>query len=160
MISIIVAYTRNFAIGKDNRLLFHVSADLKRFRQLTTGHTVVMGRKTFESLPKGALPDRRNIVISHSCPQYDNVETVHSLDEALNLASGSDIYIIGGGSIYREAFNVAERLCVTEFDAVVEDADTFFPEVKSDEWNVVSESEWFTDEKNNVRFRFVDYVRK
>lgn len=160
MISIIVAITKNNAIGLNNRLLFHVSADLKRFKELTTGHTVVMGRKTFESLPKGALPNRRNIVISRSCPDFQNVEIFHSLNDALDSLKNEEVYIIGGGSIYNASVSVADRLYITEFDACVEDADTFFPEISSEDWKIDCTSEWSTDEKSGVRFRFVDYLRK
>lgn len=160
MISIIVAYTKNYAIGRDNGLLFRISADLKRFKALTTGNTIVMGRKTFESLPKGALPDRQNIVVSHKDNGFDNTDSAHSLEEAIGLAKSENIFIIGGGSIYREAFYLADYLRITEINAVVEDADTFFPEVSEDEWEVIEAGEWIKDEKSNVEYRFVDYRRK
>lgn len=160
MISIIVAYTKNYAIGRNNQLLFHISADLKRFKALTTGNTVVMGRKTFESLPKGALPNRQNIVISHADNHFENTDSAHSLEEAIMLSKNDNIFIIGGGSIYKEAFDMADCLRITEINAVVEDADTFFPEVSEDEWEIVEASDWTTDEKSNVEYRFVDYRRK
>lgn len=160
MISIIVAYTKNYAIGRNNQLLFHISEDLKRFKALTTGNTIIMGRKTFESLPKGALPNRQNIVISHTDNHFENTDSAHSLEEAIMLAKNDNIFIIGGGSIYREAFDIADNLMITEINAVVEDADTFFPEVHVDEWEVSEAGEWTKDEKTNVEYRFVNYRRK
>ena len=128
-ITIIAAVAQNRAIGKDNKLIYWLPNDLKRFKALTTGHTIIMGRKTFESLPKGALPNRRNIVLSRSKRDFAGCDCYTSLDEALaNCSADEDIYIIGGASIYEQAIKCADRLCLTEIDDTPEDADTFFPE--------------------------------
>lgn len=160
MITIIVAYTRNHAIGKDNNLLYHISDDLKRFKSLTTGNTVIMGRKTFESLPKGALPNRRNIVVTHQSPDYENVEIAHSLDEAIRMAQDDNVFIIGGGSIYHDAMDIADHIYATEIDSTIKDADTFFPEIDEATWEIEEEGEPVYNEKNNIYFRFVNYRRK
>ena len=111
-ITIIAAVAQNRAIGKDNKLIYWLPNDLKRFKALTTGHTIIMGRKTFESLPKGALPNRRNIVLSRSKRDFAGCDCYTSLDEALaNCSADEDIYIIGGASIYEQAINSAQRGC-------------------------------------------------
>ena len=117
MITLIAAVARNRAIGLDNRLLYWLPNDLKRFKALTTGHTVVMGRRTFESLPKGALPNRRNVVLSRTGVTFPGVETFVSLEEALaSCGAGEEVYIIGGASVYDQALPLADRLCLTEVD--------------------------------------------
>lgn len=131
MISIIAAVDRHMAIGYENKLLFWLTNDLKRFKALTTGNTIIMGRKTFESLPKGALPNRRNIVLSTRpdtlCP---GAEIFPSLEEALkHCKQDEQIYIIGGASVYRQALPLADALCLTEIDAEAPQADAYFPEV-------------------------------
>lgn len=161
MISVIVALTNNGAIGRRGDLLFHISDDLRRFKSLTTGHPIIMGRKTFESFPKGPLPGRRNIVITRNGDwHHEGVETAPSLGEALKLAADNNPYIIGGGQIYDSALPLADRLCLTEIDTVCDDADTFFPEIKWDEWKETECSDYFTDQKSGVRYRFVTYDRK
>ena len=111
MTTIIVALTSDLAIGKDGDLLYHIPADMRRFRQLTTGHTVIMGRKTFESLPSGPLPNRRNIIVSRRNDlEIQGAEVAASLGEAIDLAENDHIYIIGGAQIYEAAINVADRL--------------------------------------------------
>ena len=137
MITIIAAVARNRAIGQENKLIYWLPNDLKRFKALTSGHTIVMGRKTFESLPKGALPHRRNVVISRgdSVQNWRSddgttiLEVFRSLDEALkSCRPDEDIYVIGGASVYEQAMAVADRLCLTEIDDVPEQADAFFPD--------------------------------
>lgn len=128
MINIIVAATLDGAIGLRGDMLYYIRPDLQRFKALTTGHTVIMGRKTFESLPKGALPNRRNIVITRRADfSAPGAEVAHSLQEALNIADGEEIFIIGGESIYRAAMPLAQRLYLTQIHAERPDADTFFP---------------------------------
>lgn len=157
-ISLIVAAAENNAIGKDNALLWHLSADLKRFKALTTGHPVIMGRKTFESIGK-PLPNRRNIVISRSVPAIEGCEVVASVDEALALVkSGEEAFIIGGGSIYKALWDRADRLYLTSVKTVLE-GDTFIPEVKPDEWKEVKREDFDADEKNEFGYSFIDYVR-
>lgn len=161
MISIIAAVARNGAIGYDNRLIYWLPDDLRRFKALTTGHTIVMGRRTFESLPKGALPNRRNIVLSRSGFSPEGAEVFPSLDEALCASAADDeVFIIGGASLYAQAFPVADRLCLTEIDDTPSQADVFFPPFSADEWTVAASEEHPADERHAFPFRFVDYIRK
>lgn len=163
MISIIVAIAANRAIGLRGGLIYRLSADLRRFKALTTGHTVVMGRRTFESLPKGALPNRRNIVLSRTAgaEAFPGAEVFPSLEAAL-AACGADeqVFIIGGASVYAEALPVADRLCLTHLDATPPEADVFFPEYDPREWRCVSSESHEADEKNEVAYTFADYVRR
>lgn len=162
MLNLICAIATDGAIGYQNRLLFRLSADLKRFKNLTTGHTVVMGRRTFESLPKGALPNRRNIVLTRSQSfEAEGVEVFHTLDEALeNCAQDEEIFVIGGASVYKEAYPKALRMYLTEVHARPREADVFFPVVDFSQWREVFREEHEADEKNEVPFAFVDYVRQ
>lgn len=137
MISIIVAIATNGVIGGDNKLLWHISEDLKNFKRITLGHPMIMGRKTFESFPK-ALPNRQNIVVTRN-PAYtaNGADVVLSLDEALKIASPKDeIFIIGGGEIYRQAMPLADKLYITHVDLSPQ-GDTTFPDISSDEWREV-----------------------
>lgn len=152
MISIIACISKdNRAIGYQNRLLYHLPSDMVRFRELTTGHTIVMGRKTFDSLPNGALPHRRNIIVSKSLKEIDGAEVYPSLEEALRAAQGDtlpapkedtgiispeEIFIIGGESIYRQALPAARKLYLTLVDKEPEQADTFFPAIDCSAWEV------------------------
>lgn len=175
MISIIAAITSDrSAIGRKGDMLHHLRADLQRFKQLTTGHTVVMGRKTFESLPKGALPNRRNIVITSNAQwQAPGAETAPTLSAAFKMAgvdpnadpkeedAGTMVYIIGGGQVYAEAMPLAQRLDLTIIDAPTpDDADTFFPEVDPSMWRVSELGAPQTDERSGVQFRFMAFERK
>lgn len=153
--NIIVCIARNGAIGKNNGLLYHLRADLINFKHITTGHTVIMGRKTFESLPKGALPNRRNIVLTHSEITFSNTEVFHSLDEALKHCKEDEIFVIGGGSVYSEALPYAKRLYLTEVDDNPTDADTFFPEIDKKEWKELSREHYEADEQNDKPYDFV-----
>lgn len=158
MISIIAAVAQNRAIGNENKLLYWLPNDLKRFKALTTGHTIVMGRKTFDSLPKGALPNRRNVVVSRTVRELPGCDVYGSLEEALkSCAQEEDVYIIGGASIYEQAMPLAGRLCLTEIDATPDAADAFFPPY--DEWKEAVREDHETDEKHLQRYSFVDYVR-
>ena len=157
MISIIAAVARNRAIGKDNRLLYWLPNDLKRFKSLTMGHTIIMGRKTFDSLPKGALPNRRNIVLSRKETKIPGCDCYRSLTEALSRCEkDEDVFIIGGASIYAQAMPLADRLLLTEIDDTPENADAFFPSY--DDWIEVSREEHGTDERHSYAYAFVDYV--
>ena len=166
MISIIAAVARNRAIGYQNKLLYWLPNDLKRFKQLTTGHTIIMGRRTFESLPKGALPNRRNVVLSRKVadpqeardPRFPGCDVYVSLRAALqHCLPDEDLYIIGGASVYQQAMNFADRLCLTEIDDVPADADAFFPPY--DDWQEIWREEHDTDERHEFRYAFVDYVK-
>lgn len=153
MINIIVAATIDGAIGLRGDMLYYIRPDLRHFKALTTGHTVIMGRKTFDSLPKGALPDRRNIVITRQKDfQAPGAEVAHSLDEALRMASGSEVFIIGGESIYRAAMPLADRLYLTQINTVRSDADTFFPLPQLPPCN----EPWQHDDNSGMDFRFLD----
>ncbi|MDE7388799.1 MAG: dihydrofolate reductase [Muribaculaceae bacterium] len=142
-IRIIAALTRNGAIGRRGDLLFHIPADLRRFKQLTLGHPIIMGRKTFESFPKGPLPGRRNIVITRNADYTrDGIETAPSLEAAIALAEGCErVYVIGGGEIYRQALPLATHLDLTEIDVTVADADTFFPPIDPEDWAIEAAEE-------------------
>lgn len=159
-ITIIAAVASDRAIGFDNKLLYWLPNDLKRFKALTTGHTIIMGRRTFESLPKGALPNRRNIVLSRTQTEFAGCDTYRSLDEALaHCQADEDIYIIGGASVYEQALKLADRLCLTEVKDVPAQADAYFPEY-TDEWRETWREEHGTDEKHRQEYAFVDYERK
>lgn len=160
MISIIVAISENYAIGFENKLIYWLPNDLKRFKALTTGNTIIMGRRTFESLPKGALPNRRNIVLSRNgkAEDFPNADLYPSLEEALATCEG-EVFIIGGSSVYKEAMHIADRLCLTYIYDTPEKADTFFPEINKDEWKEVMREEHDIDEKHNQRYAFINLER-
>lgn len=159
-ISIIVAASRNNVIGKDNQLIWRLSADLKRFKALTTGHTIIMGRKTFDSIGK-PLPNRTSVIITRQEDyKQEGCTVVHSLEEALEAAKDQEkVFIIGGGTIYEQALDKADELYLTlvhkEFDG-----DTFFPEIKMSEWESVTRKDCMPDEKNEYPYSFIDYKRK
>ena len=158
MITIIAAVARNNAIGNQNKLLYWLPNDLKRFKALTTGHTIIMGRKTFDSLPKGALPDRRNVVVSRSLTSLPGCDVYPSLTEALsNTSPNEDVYIIGGATIYEQALPLADRLCLTEINDTPKEADVFFPDYST--WKEVWREDHDKDEKHNQQYSFVDYVK-
>ena len=160
MINIIAAVAKDRAIGFQNKLIYWLPNDLKRFKALTTGHTIIMGRNTFLSLPKGALPNRRNIVLSRTVTDFPGCDVYPSLEEALaHCTKDEDVYIIGGASVYTKALSLADRLCLTEVDDTPKEADTFFPEYKAD-WREVAREDHDIDERHAQRYAFVDYVRK
>jgi dihydrofolate reductase len=154
MINIIVAASLNNVIGKDNKLLWRQSADLKRFKELTTSKTVVMGRKTYDSIGK-PLPNRRNIVITRQDIEIPGCEVVHSLEEALKL--DNEIFILGGGEIYQKSIILAHKIFFTLIETEIE-GDTYFP-VLGEEWKEESKEEFFKDEKNQFDYQFINYVR-
>jgi dihydrofolate reductase len=161
-ISIVVAIAEDYAIGKNNGLLCHLPADMKMFRELTTGHTVIMGRKTFESLPNGPLPKRKNIVISHTLRNKagDNYFVCSSLEKAFELcANEEEVFIIGGAQIYREALEKADFLYVTWIKHSFADADTFFPVIDVEKWKEVDRKDFQADEKNIYDYSFVTYKK-
>ncbi len=155
---IIAAVARNRAIGFGNKLLYWLPNDLKRFKALTTGHTIIMGHNTFLSLPKGALPNRRNVVLSRSVQEIPGCEVFPSLEEALASCSPDEqVYIIGGASVYRQALDKADLLCLTEIDDEPQQADTFFPDYS--DWRAVKKEVHPQDEKHAFAYAFVDYAR-
>lgn len=160
-ISIIVAIAENYAIGKDNTLLWHISEDLKRFRKLTTGHTLIMGRNTFLSLPKGVLPNRRHIVISDKAGEsFEGCEMASSIEEALRMAGSEDeSFVIGGGMVYRQFLPVAGKLYLTRVHEAFE-ADTFFPEIDFSQWKVLESEHVEAGGKNEFAHTYMELVRK
>ena len=161
ILSVIVAAGKNNEIGQKNGMLWHLPAELKRFRELTTGHPVVMGRRTFESLPKGPLPNRTNVILTRNKELlYENCLVFSSLDAALvKLRDEEEIFIIGGGTIYEQAFPLADKLYLTRVHAEFPAADTFFPEVNRKEWKEVSRETHPADEKNAYSFTFYEFER-
>lgn len=162
VVSVIAAVAENFAIGKDQKLLCHLPNDMKRFKELTVGHTVIMGRHTFESLPKGALPQRRNIVIT-SMPEVmpGNVFPSVSPEAAmLSCATQDQVFVIGGSMVYDKMLPMADRLYLTFVHHAFEDADTYFPEIDFSQWEEVSREDHEADERHAYSYSFVDYVRK
>jgi dihydrofolate reductase len=148
-LSIIVAIASDGAIGRANDLLWHLPADLKRFKELTTGHTILMGRKTFESLPRGPLPNRRNIIISRSLPTQPGAEVYPTIQQAMEAcASDGEVFIIGGGEIYRQLLPNTEQIYLTRVQASFPDAEVFFPELDSTEWIEEAREVYPRDERN------------
>lgn len=159
-INIIVAIAKNNAIGFENKLLYWLPNDLKRFKALTTGHTIIMGRKTFESFPKGALPNRRNVVLTRQDITFPGAERYGSLKEALDSCHGEEeVYIIGGASVYKEALPLADKLCITHIDDTPKEADAFFPEIDTNKWKEINRDAHTTDEKHFYPYTFIDYER-
>ena len=161
-ISIIAAVAENRAIGKENNLLCHLPADLKRFKNLTTGHTVIMGRRTFESLPNGALPNRDNIVITTTGKEQAGIQICRSIPEALACIKEeeTEIFIIGGATVYQTFLPLADKLYLTHIHHTFADADTFFPEIRSEEWKIAQTEEHLPDEQHPYAYTFTDYIRK
>ncbi|WP_317195542.1 dihydrofolate reductase [Echinicola shivajiensis] len=161
-VSIIVAKAKNNVIGKDNQLIWKLSADLKHFKNHTTGHYIIMGRKTYESMGK-PLPNRTSVVITrnsdYSIP--DGHHIVHHLQDALDLAKKNNqdkVFIIGGGEIYKQAIELSDELLVTEVDCSPE-GDTYFPNISANKWKVVQKEAFQKDEKNEYDFSFITYKR-
>ena len=158
-INIIAAVAKNRAIGYQNKLLYWLPNDLKRFKALTTGHTIIMGRRTFESLPKGALPNRRNIVLTRSQQTFPGCDVFASLEEALkHCQADEEVFIIGGASVYQQAMAVADHLYLTEIDDTPKDADAFFPPYN--DWKMVQKEKHSKDDKHAFEYAFVDYIRR
>lgn len=156
-IHIIAAVARNRAIGLGNRLLYRLPDDMRHFRQVTTPHTVIMGRKTFQSLPHGALPDRRNIVISRHPRSYEQCEYFTSIEQAVRSCLPTHpIYIIGGASLYEQTIAYADRLLLTLVDDKPAEADAFFPDYAG--WQLVSSQHHPADERHKVSFSFNEYI--
>lgn len=160
MISIIVAIAENRAIGKNNDLLWHIPADLKRFKSITSGHPVIMGKRTWESLPLRPLPNRRNIVITDIPEeQIEGCEMAYSIDEAVaKCKSEEENFIIGGSSVYRQFLPYASRLYLTLVKKSF-DADVFFPEIDFSEWKLISKEEFQPDEVNDFYYSNETYDR-
>jgi dihydrofolate reductase len=159
-ISIIVAIAENFAIGKNNQLLFHLPDDLKRFKEITTGHCLIMGRNTLLSLPRWPLPNRRHIVITDKPDDvFPGCEIVYSIQEALDrVKNEEEAFVIGGGMVYKQFYPLAGKLYLTLVHKPL-DADVYFPEIHYEEWNQISRKDLF-DEKNNFSYSYINLQRK
>lgn len=159
-IAMIAAVAENRAIGNNNELIYWLPDDLKRFKQLTTGHTIIMGSNTFRSLPKGALPNRRNIVLSRKKNAFPGAEVFPSLEDALKSCTNEErVYIIGGAQLYNYAMPLADELYLTEVNNTPETADAFFPEWKGEAWQEIAREEHYKDEKHAFDFSFTTYVK-
>jgi dihydrofolate reductase len=163
-ISIIVATSKNNAIGINNQLPWHLPADLKYFKQLTTGHVIIMGSNTYLSIGK-PLPNRTTIVItSQENPEWmvDGIYLAHSVEEAIEMAKSlneTECFIIGGAKIYTQTLQLADVVYKTEIDLNIENADAFFPLLKQEEWKLVEKLENLADEKNKMNYSFNTYSR-
>lgn len=160
MISLIVAVASNGAIGRKQELLCHLPNDLKRFKAITLGHTIVMGRRTYESLPKGALPGRTNVVVTHRTDAaWENTIVAHSIDELLADSGDKELFVIGGATLYEQTLQRADRLYITHIHHAFPDADTFFPTIDYSEWREIEREEHEADERHPYAYSFVTYER-
>ena len=160
-ISIIVAVAENYAIGKDNDLLWHISDDLKRFKRITTGNTMIMGKNTFLSLPIRPLPNRISIVITDDpVDNYEGCIMAYSIEDAIaKCDEGEECFIIGGGSIYRQFLPMADKLYITRVKRVYE-GDIFFPEINENDWTLIEEENHIDEKNDSLPFSFQTYIRK
>ncbi len=157
----IVAVDENWAIGRQGNLLCHLPADMRHFKQVTMGYSIVMGRKTFESFPRRPLPGRQNIVITRNAGwQYPGVTVVHSVEEAIAAAETDTVYIIGGAQVYELALPLVEVLHLTVIHARWASADAFFPALDMSEWQEVSREHHQSDHRNAYEFDFVTLKRR
>lgn len=158
-ISIIVAASINNAIGKDNNLLCRLSNDLKRFKKITMGHHILMGRKTFESIGK-PLPGRTTVIITRQKDYtQEGCKIANSIEEAINLCQDTEIFIIGGGEIYNQAFNIVNNIYLTRIHSII-DGDTFIPNIDDDNWQELDREDFLKDEKNEFDYSFINYKKK
>jgi dihydrofolate reductase len=160
MISIIVAISEDLGIGKDNELLWHISEDLKRFKRLTTGNTIIMGKRTWESLPRKPLPGRKNIVLTDIAGEIvENAVTAYSIKDALSKClADEEIFIIGGGTIYRQFMPIADRLYITHVHKKTQ-ADIYFPEIDPKIWQVTEKEEFISDDQKSIPYTYTIYNR-
>lgn len=162
MLSIIVAVAKNNVIGKDNKLIWHLPEDLKRFKRLTTGHTIIMGRKTFESLGR-VLPNRKHIVLCNDAEMNiddENVEVIDSIDKIEKYEnSEEENFVIGGASIYKLLLPKASKLYITKINQEF-DGDVYFPEIDENEWKIVEREQGIKEEKNPYDYEYITYVRR
>jgi dihydrofolate reductase len=160
--SIIVALDEQHAIGSKQQLLCRLPNDMKYFKEITTGHTVIMGRKTFESLPKGALPNRKNIVLSaNPAIRYENTIRYGSLEEALKTCEHeAEVFILGGESVYNQAMPLADKIYLTQIRHTFDNADTFFPPIDAAKWIEIARLDFEKDEKHPYSYSFFTYLRK
>lgn len=157
MIEIVVAFSNNYAIGKDNKLLWHIPEDLKRFKEITQGHTVLMGRKTWESLPDKfrPLPNRHNIVLTRNKNYVaEGATVITSLD---NIPFSKKLFVIGGAELYRETIEIADTLHITNVHAYIDEADAFFPKFNLNEWKI---TDTIDSNDDNYKYSFLTLKRK
>ena len=161
MISIIVAVSEDWGIGKDNKLLWHISEDLKRFKRLTFGNTVIMGKRTWESLPRRPLPGRRNIVLTDDKTEnIENAVTAYSIEDSLSKCEkNEEIFIMGGGSIYRQFMPFADRLYITHVHKKAP-ADIYFPEIDLKIWKITEKEVFKTDDEESIPYTYTIYEKK
>jgi len=161
MISIIVAVSEDWGIGKDNDLLWHISEDLKRFKRLTSGNTVIMGKRTWESLPRRPLPGRKNIVLTDDKTEtIENAVTAYSIEDSLSKCEkNEEIFVIGGGSIYRQFTPLADRLYITHVHKKAP-ADIYFPEIDLKIWKITEEEVFKTDDEQSIPYTYTIYEKK
>jgi dihydrofolate reductase len=161
MISIIVAVSEDWGIGKDNKLLWHISEDLKRFKRLTFGNTVIMGKRTWESLPRRPLPGRRNIVLTDDKTEnIENAVTAYSIEDSLSKCEkNEEIFIMGGGSIYRQFMPFADRLYITHVHKKAP-ADIYFPEIDLKIWKITEKEVFKTDGEESIPYTYTIYEKK
>jgi len=159
-LSMIVAMTENGAIGKNNDLLFHLPGDLKRFKSITTGHTVIMGRKTLLSLPKWPLPNRRHIIVTKNPKaKFEGCETANSIAEALaKVEDELEVFVIGGGTIYEQFYPLCSKIYLTKVYQNF-DGDTYFNAFREDDWEIDSREDFY-DEKNGFNYSYINLSRK
>lgn len=163
MIISIVAAGNNNVIGKDNQLLWHLPDDFKRFKSITTGHYIIMGRKTFESFPK-PLPNRIHVIITRD-ENYTPIDTkncivVNNIEKAIDICpDNEDIFIIGGGEIYKQSMNLVDRIELTRVNCDI-DGDTYFPSIDKNEWNVIKREYHNKDDKHQYDFEYLTYQKK
>ncbi len=160
MIILIAAVAENYALGKNNDLLWHLPLDFKRFKETTSGHYIIMGRKTFESFPK-PLPNRTHVIITRQKDfKYEGCIVVQDLEKAIGICpKNEDLYIIGGGEIYAQSIHLADQLDITRVHHSF-DADVYFPEIDPEVWKLISETFNTKDEKHLFDFTFQKYTRK
>ena len=158
IVSIVVAISENHAIGKDNKLLWYLPKDLKHFKDITTGGTVIMGRKTYDSVGR-PLPKRRNIIVTRQPIVIEGCEVVNSIEAALDLCRDeAEVFIVGGAEIYKQAMHLTDRIYLTIVHANIE-GDTYFPEIKEDTWKETHRADHDPDEKNALPFSFITLER-
>jgi dihydrofolate reductase len=161
MISLIVAVSEDMGIGRDNELLWHIPEDLKRFKRLTMGNNIIMGKKTWESLPRRPLPGRNNIVLTDNQGEsIDSAVTAYSISDALDKCNREEeIFVIGGGSVYRQFMPIADRLYISHVHRTAP-ADAYFPEIDPDVWKAVEKEEYKTLEKDGIPYTYIIYERR
>ena len=162
MLSIIVAIAKNNVIGKDNKLIWHLPEDLKRFKKLTTNHTIIMGRKTFESLGR-ILPNRKHVILCNDMELNIDDENVEVLEDISMLKkyieSEEENFVIGGATIYKLLMPYAKKLYITKIDQEF-NGDVYFPEIDNNEWKIIEEEKGLKDELNPFDYKYITYLRK